>query len=119
MINSTAVVNQLFKGFGTTVQFFPCTDWNGPHHIFLQIANFFLFLALFFGSTGIYSLLFLRMMMLAANLVTLLWTWLVSCSSDLLLWNGLFAILNTIHVIIILFKLHPLIRYEFKCQIYF
>ncbi|OTF80354.1 Popeye domain-containing protein [Euroglyphus maynei] len=93
MINSTAALDQLFYGFGKQIQFIPCTDWNGPHHIFLQLANLFLFIGLCFASTTIYSLLFLRSMIFIANLITLLWIWLVSCQSDLLLWNLLLSLL--------------------------
>lgn len=110
MMNSTAALDQLFHGFGRQITFVPCIDWNGPHHIFLQLANFFLFIGLFFGSTKIYSIIFLRSMILVGNLLTILWTWLVSCSTDLLLWNLIFAFLNFIHIIILFFKLHPFIR---------
>ncbi|KAH7640065.1 hypothetical protein DERF_014164 [Dermatophagoides farinae] len=116
MMNSTAALNQLFQGFGKNINFVPCTDWNGPHHIFLQFANFFIFIGLFFSSTSIYSLLFLRSMLLSANLITLLWIWLVSCSSDLLFWNSLFALINFTHMIIIFCKLHPFIRFPHEVE---
>lgn len=116
MTNSTAALNQLFQGFGTNINFAPCTDWQGPHHIFLQLANFFICLALIFGAPSILSQLFLRLMFLAANLITLLWTWLVSCSSDLLIWNAFFALLNTIYMIVLFVKLHPFIRFPHEVE---
>nr|XP_027204590.1 blood vessel epicardial substance-like [Dermatophagoides pteronyssinus] len=116
MMNSTAALDQLFHGFGRQITFVPCIDWNGPHHIFLQLANFFLFIGLFFGSIKIYSIIFLRSMILVGNLLTILWTWLVSCSTDLLLWNLIFAFLNFIHIIILFFKLHPFIRFPHEVE---
>ena len=115
-MNSSTAIEKLFEGFRSDVTFVACSEWHGPHHIFLQLANCVAFLGLTFASTGIKTLIFLRTMLLVSNLIIILWTWLVVCSSDLLLWNTIFAAVNLIHLIVLLVKLHPFIR--FVCSLF-
>ncbi|KPM05021.1 Popeye domain-containing protein [Sarcoptes scabiei] len=116
MINSSHLEHVLFRGFETNLNFQPCSDWSISNHFFIQLANLFILLALCFCCTGIYSLLYLRSMILIANLITLLWIWLVSCQIDLLFWNGCFVFINALHIIVILCKLHLFIRFPHEVE---
>ncbi|KAH9396962.1 hypothetical protein TYRP_003263 [Tyrophagus putrescentiae] len=114
MNTSAMIFDHLFRGFNSNLT--PCFEWRMPQHIFLQLANLFLFIGLFFSSTSLYSLIFLRSMLLVSNLLTILWTWLIVCSGDLLIWQGAFAIINLGHIVILIVKLHPCLRFPHEIE---
>ncbi|KAJ6225884.1 hypothetical protein RDWZM_004429 [Blomia tropicalis] len=55
-------------------------------------------------------------MLLISNLITMLWSWLVTCSPDLLIWNLTFAIVNIVHLMVLFAKLHPCIRFPHEVE---
>lgn len=109
-MNTTSFFDQLLKGFNSNVSV--CSEWKVPqgNTLFLQLANLCIFFGILFSSTSIYSLLFLRTGLIVSNVVTVIWAGLINCSADLLLWNAVFALINLVHIIILLVKLHPFIR---------
>ncbi|XP_054165891.1 popeye domain-containing protein 2-like [Oppia nitens] len=78
--------------------------------VLFQTANVFLLMA-FLSTNGIYGVLYLRVCLTIGCLLIWLWAWVVTCEADIIVWNVLFTTINAIHVIIIIWKLHPFVRF--------
>lgn len=92
-----------------------CSRWSPPNHVFFQLANSFLFLS-YLAPTGIYGFLYLRACLTIGSSFYALYGW-IHCSVDTLAWNLVFAALNAFYVVVIIFKLHPFIRFPHEVEL--
>ncbi|CAG2118501.1 unnamed protein product, partial [Medioppia subpectinata] len=87
-----------------------CLVWKRPNHVLFQTANVFLLMA-YLATNSVFGVLYLRSCLTIGCLFLSLWGWIVLCESDIIVWNVIFTAINAIHVICIVWKLHPFIRF--------
>lgn len=96
------------------VSFRVCSNhWSLGNHLSLQVANLCSMLGLMFVISSLSMLLYLRVMLIASNLLMIAWSWFVACQMDVLGWNVLLLVVNIVHSQILIYRLHPLIRFVF------
>ncbi|XP_076044453.1 popeye domain-containing protein 3-like isoform X4 [Oratosquilla oratoria] len=83
-----------------------CSSWLPVNHIYFQLANTFLFLS-YLAPNGIYGILYLRVTLSIGCMFFSLWGWVVLCAFDTFLWNAIFVVINSVHVVIICYYLRP------------
>jgi hypothetical protein len=85
-----------------------CQPYEGIYvnHIYFQLANAF-FLLSHLASSGLHGVLYLRCTLLVGCTFLALWAWTVVCWLDAALWNGLFVVINFVHVCTLLYRLRP------------
>lgn len=89
-----------------------CTEWQWqpPHHVYFQVANA-LFLIAFLSPHKSYGFLLARCALLFASILMTMWSYLIECSLDALIWNGLFLVVNFIYLFVLIYQMRP-IRFE-------
>lgn len=95
--------------------FVVCSKWAPPNQVFFQLANTFLFFS-YLAPTGLYGLLYLRSCLTIGSIFFALYGW-IACSMDTLIWNVLFITINALYVVIIIFKIHPFIRFPHEVEL--
>ncbi|XP_040069197.2 blood vessel epicardial substance-A-like [Ixodes scapularis] len=83
-----------------------CPAWLNTNHILFQIANLFLLLS-YVTPGGPYTLLYLRVVIGLGSFFYALWGYVILCAFDTLLWNALFALINLVHIIVLVRGLQP------------
>lgn len=103
-LNSTIedIQLHLFTVFGVP----RCEKFVPLNHTFFQLANVF-FLLSYFATYSKCGILYLRCMLLIGCVFFGIWGYEILCTLDALLWNLLFIIANTIHIVVLLFKQWP------------
>ncbi|XP_065224588.1 blood vessel epicardial substance isoform X2 [Planococcus citri] len=93
---------QLFTIFGVP----KCANFHSFNHTFFQLANVFFLLSCLatYSKCGI---LYLRCMLLIGCVFFGIWGYEILCTLDALLWNLLFIVANTVHIVVLLFKQWP------------
>lgn len=89
-----------------------CTEWQwqSPRHVYFQVANA-LFLIAFLSPHKSYGFLLCRCALVFASILMTMWSYLIECSLDALIWNGLFLFVNFIYLTVLIYQLRP-IRFE-------
>ncbi len=95
-----------------------CESWLPPNHLLFQLANIFLLLS-YLSTNSIYGVLYLRSCLAIGSVFFGLWGWLVLCAADTLLWNTIFTVVNGLHIVSIVWKLHPFIRFPHDVEMVF
>lgn len=85
-------------------------DFTDYQHVMFQVANAVLLIS-YAAPHGIYGDLFLRICLTIGLLLLTLWAALVICGLDVLLWNGVFTVINAFHALWILWRLRPWITF--------
>ncbi|XP_053212946.1 popeye domain-containing protein 3-like isoform X2 [Panonychus citri] len=75
-----------------------------------QLANGFILIS-YLTSTSLVGLLFMRCCLIIGSLCLALWAYINVCSIDSVIWNLLFFIIHAVYVFILLYKLHPFIKF--------
>ncbi|XP_054731317.1 blood vessel epicardial substance isoform X3 [Anastrepha obliqua] len=87
-----------------------CMIWQRPHHLYFQLGNAFFLLA-FLAPHGPFGALWLRALILIGCTLMAMYGYLVECKPDVVLWSGLFFVVNFIYLIIVLCRLRP-VRFD-------
>lgn len=61
--------------------YFGCDPWLPPNHIYFQLANTCFFLS-YLAPSGLYGLLYLRMVLAIGSALFAIWGWLILCAFD-------------------------------------
>jgi len=100
----------IFDTFASVRPLSMCLVWKRPNHVLFQTANVFLLMA-YLATNSLFGVLFLRSCLSIGCLFLSLWAWIVLCESDIIVWNVIFTAINAIHVICIVWRLHPFVRF--------
>lgn len=87
-----------------------CDEWQEPHHYYFQVANA-LFLIAFLSPNGSCSALCARCALVFGSIFLIMWSYLIECSLDALVWSSSFLCINFVYLIILIYRLRP-IRFE-------
>lgn len=89
-----------------------CADspWQQSQHVYFQVANA-LFLIAFLSPHKSYGFLLARCALVFASILMTMWSYLIQCSLDALIWSGLFLLVNFIYLSVLIYQLRP-IRFE-------
>lgn len=89
-----------------------CADspWQQSHHVYFQVANA-LFLIAFLSPHKSYGFLMARCALVFASILMTMWSYLIQCSLDALIWSGLFLLVNFIYLSVLIYRMRP-IRFE-------
>lgn len=90
--------------------YFGCDPWLPPNHIYFQLANTCFFLS-YLAPSGLYGLLYLRLVLAIGSALFAIWGWLILCAFDTFLWNTIFMLINIIHGLVLLCGLRP-VRFD-------
>ncbi|XP_015792564.1 popeye domain-containing protein 3 [Tetranychus urticae] len=75
-----------------------------------QLANGLIFVS-YMASTSLAGLLFMRCCLVIGSLCLALWAYINVCSIDTVLWNLLFFMAHAVYIFILVYKLHPFIKF--------
>lgn len=123
----TEYFSNTFGGFSFTVLTNKCGEWQDAQHMYFQVANA-LFLIAFLAPHKSYGFLLARFSLVFASMLMSLWSYLIECSLDTLIWNGLFMAVNFIYLFVLIYQMRPVrfereidavITYRFTIIIYF
>lgn len=82
--------------------------WKTPsNHLYFQLGNGLLLLA-FLSPNSLAGMLWLRCVLSVGCVLLVMWGWLIECSIDIVLWFGLFLIINLLHSIVLIVRLRPI-----------
>lgn len=85
--------------------------WKTPsNHLYFQLGNGLLLLA-FLSPNSLAGMLWLRCLLAIGCVLLIMWGWLIECSIDIVLWFGLFLLINLLHSIVLIVRLRP-IKFE-------
>lgn len=87
-----------------------CVIWERPHHLYYQLGNAFFLLA-FLAPHGLFGALWLRALILVGCTLMAMYGYLVECKPDVVIWSGLFFMVNFIYLIVVLCRLRP-VRFD-------
>lgn len=76
-----------------------CRAWQDAQHALFQLANLCAAVSLLTPGSFRYHLLFLRCLLLVAFFLFVLWAGLFVCMVDVLIWNGIFLLVDLVHII--------------------
>lgn len=69
------------------------------------------FLLAFLAPTHRYGALYMRCMLIFGSILFAMWSYLNECRPDVLIWSGIFSVVNLIHTIILICRLRP-VKFE-------
>lgn len=99
------------NSFGFDWTFEKCSSWQRPpNHLYFQLANALFFIA-FLAPYGSYGLLCARFALVVASILMTLWSYLIECTVDAVVWSGSFLVVNVIYLIVLIYRFRP-IRFE-------
>lgn len=89
-----------------------CSDWQWqtPRHVYFQVANA-LFLIAFLSPHKSFGFLLARCTLVVASILMTMWSYLIECSLDGVIWCGLFLFVNFIYLSVLIYQMRP-IRFE-------
>lgn len=89
-----------------------CSDWHWqtPRHIYFQAANA-LFLIAFLSPHKSFGFLMARCAFVVASILMTMWSYLIECSLDGVVWCGLFLFINFIYLSVLIYQMRP-IRFD-------
>lgn len=106
----TEYFSNTFGGFSLVSFTNKCGQWQDTHHIYFQLANA-LFLIAFLAPHKSYGFLLARCALVLASILMTLWSYLIECSFDALIWSGLFLFVNFIYLFVLIYQMRP-VRFE-------
>lgn len=89
-----------------------CSDWQWqtPRHIYFQAANA-LFLIAFLSPHKSFGFLLTRCALVVASILMTMWSYLIECSLDGIVWCGLFLFINFVYLSVLIYQMRP-IRFD-------
>lgn len=84
--------------------------WQRPHHVYFQVANA-LFLIAFLSPHKSYGFLLARCALVFASILMTMWSYLIECSLDGVIWSGLFLVINIVYLFVLIYQMRP-VRFE-------
>lgn len=105
-----AYFSNTFGGFSFSILTNKCGQWQDAHHMYFQVANAF-FLIAFLAPHKSYGFLLARFALVFASILMSLWSYLIECSLDALIWNGIFLAVNFIYLFVLIYRMRP-VRFE-------
>lgn len=89
-----------------------CSDWQWqtPRHVYFQVANA-LFLIAFLSPHKSFGFLLARCSLIVASILMTMWSYLIECSLDGVIWCSLFLFVNFIYLSVLIYQMRP-IRFE-------
>ncbi|KAL5010286.1 hypothetical protein ScPMuIL_012591, partial [Solemya velum] len=84
-----------------------CHDWQDAQHALFQLANLCMVISFLTPSSFKYHMFFLRFMMSLGFIFFVLWAGFVICMPDVLIWNGVFFLVNLGFVIYLGYHVLP------------
>ncbi|XP_055586953.1 blood vessel epicardial substance isoform X2 [Uranotaenia lowii] len=87
-----------------------CFSLRRTHHLYYQIGNGLFFLA-FLAPNGPFGMLWLRCVVIIGCVLMIIWGWQIECTMDVVVWAGLFLLVNAVYVGALLCKLRP-VKFE-------
>lgn len=87
-----------------------CGQWQQVNHVYFQVANA-LFLIAFLAPHKSYGFLLARCALVIGSILMTLWSYLIECSLDALIWSGLFLAVNFLYLLVLMYQMRP-VRFE-------
>lgn len=84
-----------------------CSDWGEAQHAVFQLANLCMLISFLTPYTFRYHSFFLRVMVNFCYLLTVIWSAVIVCMSDVLVWNSVFVLINSVQMCYIGYKIAP------------
>lgn len=101
IFNVTNITNVKLESSGQ------CHDWQDAQHALFQLANLCMVISFLTPSSFKYHMFFLRFMMSLGFIFFVLWAGFVICMPDVLIWNGVFFLVNLGFVIYLGYHVLP------------
>lgn len=83
-----------------------CRQTHSLQHLYYQIGCGF-FLLGFIAPSNLSGVLYMRCMLIIGCILFVMWSYLIECRPDVIIWSGLFILANFIHMAILICKLRP------------
>lgn len=106
----TEYFSNTFGGFTLSALTNKCEQWQSMHHVYFQLANA-LFLIAFLAPHKTYGFLLTRCALVIGSILMILWSYLVKCSADALIWSCLFLAVNFPYLLVLIYRMRP-VRFE-------
>ncbi|XP_031628557.1 blood vessel epicardial substance isoform X2 [Contarinia nasturtii] len=87
-----------------------CGQWQQVNDVYFQVANA-LFLIAFLAPHKSYGFLLARCSLVVGSILLTLWSYLIECSLDALIWSGLFLAVNFMYLLVLMYQMRP-VRFE-------
>ena len=84
-----------------------CSGWGDAQHALFQLANLCMLLSFLTPYKFRYHSFFLRIMINVCFFLTVIWSALFACMVDMLIWNSLFVIVNSVQLCYIGYNIVP------------
>ncbi|KAK3600504.1 hypothetical protein CHS0354_007884 [Potamilus streckersoni] len=84
-----------------------CSDWKEAQHALFQLGNLCMIISFLTPSGFRYHTFFLRFMLNIGFVFSIIWAGFFICMMDILIWNFVFFILNSAHVIYLGYRMFP------------
>jgi Popeye protein conserved region len=104
------VASYVMKFFGSFIAA-QCQASYSLQPLYYHIGCAFFLLAFIAPSYRLGSALFIRLMLTFGSILFLMWSYLVECRPDVLVWTILFIFVNLVHMAILICKLRP-VKFE-------
>ena len=92
-----------------------CVDWQDGQHFLFQLSNLCFAVSFLAPNSFRYHGLFLRLLLCLGYVFFVVWAGVIICLPELLAWTLGFLAANVIHVLVIIYKLYPvMIRSELE-----
>lgn len=62
----------------------------------------------FLSPNSLAGMLWLRCLLAVGCVLLIMWGWLIECSIDIVLWFGLFLLINLLHSLVLIVRLRPI-----------
>ncbi|XP_072572799.1 popeye domain-containing protein 1 isoform X2 [Paramormyrops kingsleyae] len=85
-----------------------CKAWEETHHLVFHLANACLALGIAIPTTLSVHMILLRILLITGCSLFIAWATLHRCALDIMLWNVVFLIINTLHLLYLLYKRRPI-----------
>lgn len=106
-LSVTEYFSNTFGGFSlSSVLTNKCGQWQETNHMYFQLANAF-FLIAFLAPHKSYGFLLARCTLVCGSIALALWSYLIECSLDALIWSGLFVAVNFTYLVVLIYQMRP------------
>lgn len=105
-LSVTEYFSNTFGGFTISVLTNKCGQWQEPNHMYFQVANA-LFLIAFLSPHKSYGFLLARSALVCGSILMTLWSYLIECSLDGIVWSGVFVVVNLAYLFVLVYQMRP------------
>lgn len=105
-LSVTEYFSNTFGGFTFNVLTNKCGQWQDTNHVYFQVANA-LFLIAFLSPHKSYGFLLARCALVFGSILMILWSYLIECSWDALIWSGIFVTVNLAYLFVLIYQMRP------------